>query len=288
MMTPRLLFILTVTQHGVVFGKKQPEQPTQFLDSYLGCYIEKRGEFWKGRYWENARDLPKKLGGQTKQNVESCRTLAKEKKMKYFGMQQIECWAGNTYGKHGAFGEDSNCIKNQGKMNSKSEERMQMFGGIMRNAIYRTDEQWYTADKKNKMFRNGTFIGCYWDDVNRDFEDEFEVKKKKQTMTRVESVQECGKLAEKNNMPYFAVQGGSECRMSKKLFPHRFNWYPPTYGNSKCARIKPKKISKQWGNYAGNDWMNAIYYTKPSPYWPGAFLEIMLMVDGGVCGGDDS
>jgi len=114
-----------------------------------------------------------------KQNVETCRTLAKTKKMKYFGMLQIECWAGNTYGKHGAFGEDSNCIKNQGKMNSKSKERMQMFGGPMRSAIYRTDEQWYTANKKNKMFRNGTFIGCYWDDVNRAFEDEFEVKKKK-------------------------------------------------------------------------------------------------------------
>jgi len=149
-------------------------------------------------------------------------------------------------------------------MNSKSKERMQMFGGPMRSAIYRTDEQWYTANKKNKMFRNGTFIGCYWDDVNRAFEDEFEVKKKKQTMTRVDSVQECGKLAEKNNMPYFAVQGGSECRMSKKLFPHRFNWYPPTYGNSKCARIKPKKNKQAVGKLCWKrlDECNLLYQTK--------------------------
>jgi len=261
MTTPRLLFILTVTQQGVVFGNKQPEQPAQFLDSFLGCYNDK-----------SDRDLPHKLGKN--KNIEQCRTLANTKKMKYFGMQNgDECWAGNSYGKHGAIGSDSNCAKNSKKMNSNSEERMQLDGQAWRNAIYRTQKQWFTANKKNKMFRNGTFIGCYWDDVNRAFEDEFEVKKKKQTMTRVDSVQECGKLAEKNNMPYFAVQGGSECRMSKKLFPHRFNWYPPTYGNSLCARIIPKKISKHWGNYAGNLWMDAIYYTKPSPYWPGAFLD---------------
>jgi len=163
-MTPRLLFILTVTQHGVVvFGKKQPEQPTQFLDSYLGCYNEKPNPY---------RDLPNKLGGQKKQNVETCRTLAKTKKMKYFGIQTGECWAGNNYGKHGAFGEDSNCNIYLRKMNSRSKERMQLDGGnnYGPNAVYRTDEQWYTANKKNKMFRNGTFIGCYWDDVNRDFE----------------------------------------------------------------------------------------------------------------------
>jgi len=64
-------------------------------------------------------------------------------------------------------------------MNSMSKERMQLAGNLNRNAIYRTDEQWYTANKKNKMFRNGTLIGCYWDDVNRAYEDEFEVKKKK-------------------------------------------------------------------------------------------------------------
>jgi len=262
MMTPRFLFILTVTQHGVVFGKKQPEQPTQFLDGYLGCYKDKGGK---------NRDLPQKLGNA--KNIETCRRLAKTKKMKYFGMQNSgHCWAGNNYGKNGAAGEDKLCIKNWGKMNSMSKERMQLAGNLNRNAIYRTDEQWYTANKKNKMFRNGTLIGCYWDDVNRAYEDEFEVKKKNQTMTRVDSVDECGKLAEKNKMPYFAVQGGSECRMSKKMFPHYYR-YPPTYGISKCAVIKPKKISKQWGNWAGNAWMNAIYYTKPSPYWPGAFLD---------------
>jgi len=273
MMTPRLLFILTVTQQGVVFGKKQPEQPTQFLDSYLGCYNDKGGK---------NRDLPHKLGKN--KNIEECRTLAKTKKMKYFGMQAgDECWAGNDYGKNGAIGRDSGChwmqIKNSNKMNSNSEERMQLDGQGWRNAIYRTQKQWFTANKKNKMFRNGTLIGCYWDDKNRAYDDEFVVKNKKQTMTRVDSVEECGKLAEKNKMPYFAVQAGSECRMSKKMFPHYYR-YPPMHGNSWCAGIKPKKQSKQWGNLAGNAWMNALYYTNPSPYWPGAFLD--------APGGDDT
>jgi len=262
MMTPRLLFILTVTQHGVVFGEKIPEQPTQFLDSYLGCYREGTGIY---------QDFIHKLGNA--ENIETCRTLAKTKKMKYFAMQNsVECWAGNNYGKNGPVGEDAFCNKKWGKMNSMSKERMQLAGGLKRNAIYRTEEQWYTANQKNKMFKNGTFIGCYWDDVNQAYEDEFKVKNQTRTRTPVDSVEECGKLAEKNKIPYFAVQSGWMCMMSKKMFPHYYK-YPPTYDNSMCAGIKPKKISKQWGNFAGNAWMNAIYYTKPSPYWPGAFLD---------------
>jgi len=66
--------------------------------------------------------------------------------------------------------------------------------------------------------------------------------------------------------------GGNECRMSKNMFNH-YNIYPPTFGNSACLKNKPHKVSKKWGNYAGGGWINAIYYTKPSLYYPGAYWQ---------------
>jgi len=249
-----------VTKHGVVFGKNRNNQHSFWTATWDAI----KTQMEKAAMEKNMRDLPHKLGNA--ENIETCRTLAKTKKMKYFGMQNsVECWAGNSYGKHGAFGEDSYCNIYLRKMYSRSKERMQLDGGNNSgpNAVYRTDEQWYTANKKNKMFRNGTFIGCYWDDVNRAYDDEFEVNKKKQTMTRVDSVDECGKLAEQNKMPYFAVQAGSECRMSKKMFPHYYK-YPPTYGNNYCASIKPKKNKQAVGKLCWKrlDECNLLYQTK--------------------------
>jgi len=92
------------------------------------------------------------------------------------------------------------------------------------------------------------------------------------TWTHVDSVEDCAKLAEKNKMPYFAIQVGRECRMSKKMF-NTYYKYPPVLGNNGCSKSKPKKQSKGWPNFGGAGWTNAIYYTKKSPYYPGAFWE---------------
>jgi len=127
--------------------------------------------------------------------------------------------------------------------------------------------------KKNAMEAKGNFIGCYWDNGDREYDDDFkDAKGKKVESTLVDSVEDCATLVEKNKMPYFALQVGKECRMSKKMF-NTYYKYPPVLGNSYCAKKKPKKQSKGWPNYGGNKWVNAIYYTKKSPYYPGAFWE---------------
>jgi len=251
MTTLRVLAILALTKTAV--GHK-------YLDSYLGCA------------WDNGRrDLQKYYRGSY--TIESCRRKAAKDGLKYFGLQVgTQCFGGNRYGKYGTPGADSGCYWYNSA--ERSEERMVgNHGGNWRNAIFLTKEQWWVVKKDKSMQRKGTFIGCYWDNSNRQYKESFRnAKGKRVNWLSVKSVEECGNLAVKNKKTYFAVQAGHECRMSNKMFPHPF-WYPATYGNSACAKAKTKKTSKKWGNFGGGNWINAIYFAKPSLYYPAAFRE---------------
>jgi len=253
-----LLSILTAMQQSEVLGQK-----ATFLDSYMGCFKDD----------PKHRDL-QWYGGNGK-TVDQCRKLAQGKGFPFFGVQNGgECWAGWTHGRYGPHGADSYCAE-KGYKNKKetSSERMLFYGGGRKNAIYSTEEQWFKMQDKKSMFRKGLFVGCYHDNGDREYDDEFKDKKgKKVTWTSVESVEECGNLAVTNKMPFFAMQVGHECRMSKNMF-NTYQVYPPTLGNSACAKYKGKKASKKWGDYGGSNWVNAIYYTESSPYYPGAYWE---------------
>jgi len=236
-------------------------------DGFLGCAWD-RGN----------RDLQKWFPGSY--TINTCRKKAARGRYKYFGLQVgNQCFGGNSYGKYGFSGADSYCWGGK-KTNERSQEIMHQHGSNWQNAIYMTSEQWYTLSRDKSMRRKGTFIGCNWDNSARQYRSGFK-NKKGQTVNwiRVNSVEECGALAVKNKMPYFAMQVGSECRMSKKMLPNQAS-YPQTYGNSACAKKKPKKMSKKYGNFGGGNWMNAIYYAKPSLYYPAAFWE--------ATGGDDT
>jgi len=124
--------------------------------------------------------------------------------------------------------------------------------------------------KKKAMAAKGHFLGCYWDNCDRAYDDDFKDAKNKKVEVTYVDVLKTAKLAEKNKMPYFALQAGRECRMMKKRF-NTYYKYPPVLGNSTCAKNAPKKASKDWANFGGAGWTNAICYTKKSPYYPGAF-----------------
>jgi len=254
-----VLSIWAVTQQNAV-GQK-------YLDSYVGCA-------WDARH----RDMKKYYGsGNT---IQSCRIKAAKGGYKFFGLQVgHECFAGNTYGSKGFPGADSYCWGGK-KGKEKSEERMQQHGSNWMNAVYMTKEQWFTVKKDKSMVRKGTVVGCYWDDRKREYKAKFKnAKKKLVTSTTVNSVQECGKLAVANKMNFFAIQVGKQCFMSKKMF-NRYPRYPATFGQNACVKSKPKKVSKQWGNFGGAAWTNAIYFAKPSLYYPAAFWDTI--------GGDDT
>jgi len=252
------LSILTVTQQ-IVLGQK-------FLDSYLGCA-------WDARH----RDMQKMFPGRY--TLASCRKAAAKGNYKFFGLQVgTQCFGGNTYGSKGFPGADSSCWGGK-KPNEPSGERMQQHGGAWINAVYTTKEQWYTLKKDKSMQRKGTFVGCYWDDSSRQLKDTFTEKKKRKTVTSVKAVQDCGKLAVANKMKTFSLQVGQQCFMSKK-FLARHQRYPATFGNSVCTKSKLKKQSTKWGNYGGSNWINAIYYAKPSFYYPAAYWDAI--------GGDDT
>jgi len=224
-----LFSILTVTQLSVVDGKKT------FLDGYLGCYWD-RGK----------RDLSTYLGNNPG-TIHSCRKLAAKKKLKYFGLQVGgQCFGGNKYGSYKSVGADSYCANQnyRKKYKETSTERMQFWGSNWINAVYMTKEQTFSPKKNKDMTLKGFFIGCYHDDKDRSYDDRFKDKKnRKVSWTKVESVEECGNLAIKNKMPYFAMQYGEQCRMSKKMFPHYWK-YPPVLGNSVCAKKKRKKQAR--------------------------------------------
>jgi len=236
-------------------------QGTQFLDGYLGCWQD-----------NGNRDFKKDWGNGY--GIESCRKKAAQSKLKFFALQNgQQCFGGNTYGKYDPKGADSECAAKDYRKKEDSKERMLFYGGAWTNAVYYTKEQWFTPQKKNAMAAKGNFLGCYWDNGDREYDDEFkDAKNKKVEYTHVDSVEACAKLAETNKMPYFALQVGRECRMSKKMF-NKYYMYPPVLGNSACAKSAPEKASKGWPNFGGAGWMNAIYYTKKSPYYPGAFWE---------------
>lgn len=251
-------FIFAVTQQ-IVLGQ-------QVLDSYLGCAWDARHRDMKQHY-------------RRRHTIASCRKAAAKGKFKYFGLQVgHECYAGNTYGSKGYPGADAYCFGGK-KPNEPSRERMQQHGSNWINAVYTTKEQWFTLKKDKSMRRKGTFVGCYWDDSSRQLRDKFKVGKKKKKLTTVSSVEECGKLAVANKMKTFSMQVGTECMMSKKLLA-RHQRYPATFAIRTCAKSKPKKASKKWGNFGGSNWVNAIYYAKPSLYYPAAYWDAI--------GGDDT
>jgi len=258
MTTTRLLVLLTVTQ--ITVGQN-------FLDSYLGCA-------WDAYH----RDMKKYYGGGN--SIQSCRIKAAKGGYKFFGLQVgHECFAGNAYGSKGFPGADWMCFGGK-KIHEKSPERMQQHGSNWMNAVYLTKEQWFTVKKDKSMVRKGTVVGCYWDDRKREYKTKFKnAKNKLVPITTVNSVEECGNLAVANKMNFFAIQVGSQCFMSKKMF-NRYPQYPATYGMNACAKSKPKKLSKKWGNFGGSAWTNAIYFAKPSLYYPAAYWDTI--------GGDDT
>jgi hypothetical protein len=251
MTTLRVLALLTVTQ--ITAGQK-------FLDGFLGCAWDR-----------SSRDLHKWFSGSY--TINTCRKKAAKSRLKYFGLQVgHQCFGGNSFGKYGFSGADSYCFGGT-KSNERSQEIMHQHGSNWQNAIYTTSEQWYTLSRDKSMRRKGTFIGCYWDNSARQYKTTFKNQKGQSVNNaKVNSVEECGTLAVKNKMPYFAMQMGTECRMSKKMFPHQQS-YAQTYGNSACSKRKPKKSSKKYGNFGGSNWINAIYYSKPSLYYPAAYWE---------------
>lgn len=262
--------ILTATQ--LVEVQAQPKK-TAFLDSYLGCFKDSsEAQAAQGQ----KRDLgPFYKSFEKGWTIARCREEATFNKYKFFALQNGgQCWAGNKFGKYGPVGADSYCAESGYKNGRETTtERMQFYGGKYKNAVYYTAEQWFTLDEKSAMLSKGFFVGCYWDDRDREYDEDFkDAKGKKRDWTQVDSVEDCGKLAEANQLPFFAVQNGGECRMSKKMF-NTYNKYPPVLGNSYCSKKKCKKTSKKWGNYCGNGWVNAIYYTKESPYYPAAFWQ---------------
>jgi len=187
-------------------------------------------------------------------------------------------------------GADAQCGNNGGnwERHDKSPERQIFHGQGWRNAIYRTKPAIWTIKSDKRMFKNGSYVGCYQDDGNRQYDSYYDGKK---TWKKVKSVDECGALAKKWDKPYFAMQVGQECRLGAKLFPGdpQKGRYPPRMATTHffykhwnwkwnnhyaCARgRKPTKKSKNYPNIAGNHWTNAVYSTNPSPYYPAAYWD---------------
>jgi len=252
-------------------------------DSYVGCF------------WDNGhRDLKRYFGRP--HYIEKCRKKAAVERWKYFSMQANGyCFAGNVYGRKpkksvASAGADAQCGNNGGnwERHDKSPERQIFHGQGWRNAIYRTKPAIWTIKSDKRMFKNGSYVGCYQDDGNRQYDSYYDGKK---TWKKVKSVDECGALAKKWDKPYFAMQVGQECRLGAKLFPGdpQKGKYPPRMATTHffyqhwnwkwnnhyaCARgRKPTKKSKNYPNIAGNHWTNAVYSTNPSPYYPAAYWD---------------
>jgi len=238
------------------------ESQNSYDDSYLGCYWDR-----------GSRDLSKYYGWRY--NIKGCRKKAAQGNYKYFGLQvNGQCFAGNKYGKYGTPGNDWYCKKGNYKTRDTNSERMLVYGNDWRNAIYFTKESTFTLAKKNDMFRNDTFLGCYWDNGDREYDDTFidPKDKKKKFTTSVSGPDECAAVAKANKKNFFALQVGHQCFVSSNMFNDYWN-YPPTMRINDCASHKVKKASKFYANYGGGAWRNALYTVKPSAYYPALYWD---------------
>jgi len=142
-------------------------QGTRFLDSFLGCWQD-----------NGNRDFQKNYGNGY--NVDTCRKKAAKDRYKFFALQNgKQCFGGNRYGKYDPKGADSNCAAKGYKQRDDAKERMLFYGGGWTNAVYYTAEQWFTPQKKNAMAAKGHFVGCYWDNGDREYDDDFKDAKGK-------------------------------------------------------------------------------------------------------------
>jgi hypothetical protein len=271
----RAICVLMLMQWSRALEEIKVDGVTVIQDSFVGC-------FWD----DGHRDLKRYFGNF--HSIEKCRKRAAEERWKYFALQANgQCRVGNTYGHRprggvGSAGCDAQCSNNGNwqEWRDKSPERQILHGTGWRNAIYRTEPAIWTIKTSKNMFKNGTYIGCYKDDGNRQYDSYFDGKK---TWQRVTSVDECGALAKKWDKPYFAMQVGSECRLGSKLFPEKGK-YPPRYATTQffsgatyhyaCQKGSMlSKTSKQYPNYGGRHWTNSVYHTNPSPYYPAAYWD---------------